>query len=104
VTTYNEDEVINIDNKYYEMDSYFLGINIRVRMTSRKISIKKKVVHFFIPSSRSFIKTIKRFFKDIKKDRVIPDISKRFFHVDLLSQIPMQEIKFGIHLMDLAFV
>jgi hypothetical protein len=41
------------------MASYFLGINISVRMTFRKAGVKKKVVHFGRPSSRSLLKTIK---------------------------------------------
>jgi hypothetical protein len=51
----------NIKDKDYEMDSYFLGIDIRIRMASRESSVNKKVVHFGIPSSGSFLKTIKRF-------------------------------------------
>jgi hypothetical protein len=35
-----------------EMDSYFLGIDIRIIMASRKYSVKKKDVHFGIPSLR----------------------------------------------------
>ena len=35
VTT-NKDKIINIKNKYDEMVSYFLGIDIGVRMASRK--------------------------------------------------------------------
>jgi hypothetical protein len=42
------------------MASYFLGIYIRFRMTYRKSSIKKKVVHFGIPKSRSLMKTMLR--------------------------------------------
>jgi hypothetical protein len=48
------------------MASYFLGIDIRIRMTSREFGVNKKVVHFGIPSSRSFLKTIKRFLKETK--------------------------------------
>jgi hypothetical protein len=59
--------VINIKKTYYDMNSYFLGIDIRVRMTSRKISIKKKVVHFGIPRLRRLLKTIKAFLKEEKK-------------------------------------
>jgi hypothetical protein len=86
------------------MDSYFLGINIRIRMTSRKVGVKKKVFHFGIPSSRSLLKTIKRFLKVTNKARVILDIAKRLFHVDFFLQIPMQEGIFDIHLMDLPFM
>ena len=86
------------------MVSYFLGIDIRVKMTSRKVGVKSKFVHFFIPSSRSLLKTVERCFKETYKDGVILNISTRLFHVDLFLQIPMQEGKFNIHLMDLAFM
>jgi hypothetical protein len=56
--TMSDDKVINIKNTYYEMASYFLGINIRVIMTSRKTSVKKKAIHFCIQKSRSLLKTI----------------------------------------------
>ena len=42
VTT-SKDNIINIKNKYDEMVSYFLGIDIRVRMASRKTSVKRKL-------------------------------------------------------------
>jgi hypothetical protein len=73
-------------------------------MTSRKVSFKKKVVHFGIPSLRSLLKTIKRFLKEINKAKVILDIARRLFHVDLFLQIPMQEGKFNIPLRDLLFM
>ena len=57
VTT-SKDKIINIKNKYDEMVSYFLGIDIGVRMKSRKISFKEKAIHFGIPSSRSLLKAI----------------------------------------------
>jgi hypothetical protein len=60
------------------MDSYFLGIDIRIRLASRESSGNKKVVHFGIPSSRSLLKTIKRFLKATNKARVILDIARRF--------------------------
>ena len=41
VTTGNN-KFMNLKNKDYEMVSYFLGIDIRVRMTSRKTTIKEK--------------------------------------------------------------
>ena len=41
VTT-SKDKIININKKYDEMVSYFLGIDIGVRMASRKISVKEK--------------------------------------------------------------
>jgi hypothetical protein len=71
------------------MASYFIGIDIRVIMTFRKSNIKKKVIHFGIPGSRSLLTTIKRFLKASKKDRVILDIVRRLFHVDFFLQIPM---------------
>ena len=57
VTT-SKDNMINIKNKYDEMISYFLGIDIGARMTSRKTSVKEKDIHFGIPSSRSLLKAI----------------------------------------------
>jgi hypothetical protein len=55
-------------DQYYEMHSYFLGIYITFRMTSRKYGVKKEDVHFSIPSSRIFLKTVERFLKEKKKD------------------------------------
>ena len=86
------------------MASYFLGIYISIRMASRESSGNEKVVHFDIPSSGSFLETIKRFLKATNKPRVILDIAKRLFHVDLFFQITMQEGGFNIHLMDLPFL
>ena len=40
------------------MVSYFLGIDIGVRMASGKTSVKEKAIYFGIPSSRSFLKAI----------------------------------------------
>jgi hypothetical protein len=73
------------------MDSYFLGIDIRVRMTSRKVSVKKKAIHFGIPSSRILIKNIKRFVKVKNKVGVIMDIAMRLFHVYFFLEITMQD-------------
>jgi hypothetical protein len=78
------------------MASYFLGIDIRIRMASRESGVNKKVVHFGIPSSGSLLKTIKRFLKVTNKARVIMDISRRFFHVYFFLQISMQEGGFNI--------
>ena len=86
------------------MASYFLGIDIMIRMASTESGVNKKVVHFGIPSLGSLLKTIKRFLKKTNKARVILDIARRFFHVDLLFQIAMQEDGFNIHLMDLPFM
>ena len=55
VTT-SKDRIINIKNKYDDMVSYFLGIDIGVRMESRKTSLKEKSIDFGIPSSRSLLK------------------------------------------------
>jgi hypothetical protein len=49
------------------MDSYFLGIDIRIRMASRESSGDKKGVHFGIPISGSFLETIKIFLKENKQ-------------------------------------
>ena len=57
VTT-SKDKTINIKNKYNEMVPYFLGIDIGVRMASRKTSVKEKSIHFCIPSSRGLLKAI----------------------------------------------
>jgi hypothetical protein len=86
------------------MASYFLGIDIRIRMEYRESSGNKKVVYFGIPSSGSLLETIKRFLKATNKARVILDISRRLFHVDLFLQISMQEGGFNVHLMDLPFM
>jgi hypothetical protein len=73
-------------------------------MISRKVGIKKKVIHFGIPNSRSLLKTINIFLKVKNKARVILDIARRLFHVDLFLQILMQEGGFNIHPMDLPFM
>ena len=57
VTT-SKDKIINIKNKYDEMVSYFLGIDIGVIMASRKTSVKEKAIHFGIPISRRLLKAI----------------------------------------------
>jgi hypothetical protein len=68
VTT-NEGNFMNIKNKDYEMDSYFLGIDIWVRMTSIKDGVKKKVSHFGILQSRIMLYTIKIFLEAKNKAR-----------------------------------
>jgi hypothetical protein len=74
------------------MASYFLGIDIRVKMKSKKANVKKKATHFGISSSRRFLNTIKRFIKVKNRVGVILDISRRLFHIaDFFLQIPMQE-------------
>ena len=57
VTT-SKNKIINIKNKYDEMVSCFLVIDIGVRMASKKTSVKEKAIHFGIPSSRSLLKAI----------------------------------------------
>ena len=52
------------------MVSYFLGIDIRVRMTYRKTSVKGKAINFGIPGSRSLLKSIHGFLKVTYKGRV----------------------------------
>jgi hypothetical protein len=86
------------------MDSYFHGIDIRIRMTSRESSGNKKIFHFGIPISEIFLKTIKIFLKAINKDRVILAIARRLFHVDFFLKLSMQEGVFYIHLMDLRIM
>jgi hypothetical protein len=71
------------------MASYFLGIDIRIRMASRESSGNKKAIHFGIPSSGSLLETIKRFIEATNKVRVIMDIARRLFHVDFILQISM---------------
>jgi hypothetical protein len=86
------------------MASYFLGIDIRVRMSSRESIGNKKAIHFGIPSSGSLLETIKSFLEVKNKARGILDIARRLFHVDFFLQISMQEGGFNIHLMDLSFM
>ena len=86
------------------MDSYFLGIDIRIRIASRESSGNNKAIHFGIPSSGSFLETIQRFLEATNKARVILDIARRLFHVDLFLQMSMQEGGFNVHLMDLPFM
>jgi hypothetical protein len=85
------------------MASYFIGIDNRVKITSRKSGVNKKMIYFGIPSSRSLLKTIKRFLKVKNKAGVILDISRRLFHVYLFCKIPTQEGRFNIHLISLPF-
>jgi hypothetical protein len=73
-------------------------------MPSKKAGVKKKIVHLGIPNSRSLLKTIKIFIKERNKVGVILDIARGLFHVYFLLQIPMQESRFKIHLMDLPFM
>jgi hypothetical protein len=56
------------------MTSYFIGIDIRVGITSKKTDVKKKCVYFFLPSSRSLLKTVERLLKVAYKAGVILNI------------------------------
>jgi hypothetical protein len=51
VTT-SEYKVIDIENKYHEMVTHFLGIDIGAIMASREDGVKKKAIHFNMPSHR----------------------------------------------------
>jgi len=86
------------------MASYFLAIDIRIRMASIESSGNKKAINFGIPRSRSLLETIKRFLEVTNNARVILDITRRLFHVDFFFQIAMQEGRFNIHLKDLLFM
>ena len=88
VTT-SKDKIINIKNKYDEMVSYFLGIDIGVKMTSRKINIEKKTIHFCLQIPRIFPRDIEIFLKETNKVGVILNISRRLFHVNFLMKITM---------------
>ena len=59
----SKDKIINIKNKYDEMVSYFLGIDIGVRMVSIKTDVKDKAIHSCIPRLRSLLKAIEGFLK-----------------------------------------
>ena len=91
MVTNNKKKVIDIDNEDDEMVSYFLGIDILVKMASRKTSVKEKSFHFGIPRSRSLLNTKERFLKGKYKDGFILNIVKRLFHVNLFLQFPMQK-------------
>ena len=79
-------------------------VDIVVKMASRKSNVKEKSTLFGIRSSRSLLNAIGIFFKVTKKDRVIVNIGRWLFHVNLLLQIPIKEGGFDIHLMDLPFI
>jgi hypothetical protein len=72
-------KIININKKYHGVLKFSLGINIRVKITSRKFSVKKKTIHFSIPSLRGFLKAIERFFKVEKRDVIILNIANKLF-------------------------
>jgi hypothetical protein len=96
VTT-SEYKVVNIKNKYYEMITYFLGMDIGVKMTSINSSVKKEAIHISIPSLRSLLEAIEGFFKTRNKVGVLLNIARRLFHANISLQIPMQEGGFDIH-------
>jgi hypothetical protein len=73
-------------------------------MTSRKVNVKKKAIHFSILSLRSLLKTIARFIKETNKIGVIFNIARRLFDVIIFLQIPMKEFKFNILPIDLPFM
>jgi hypothetical protein len=89
---------------YYDMITYFLGIIIRVKMTSKKFSVKKKSMHFSIPRSRSLLNSIEIFIKVTNIARVIQNITRILSHVNLFWKILVQESTFSIHLMDLTLI
>ena len=103
VTT-SKHKIIDIKNKYDEIVTYFLGIDIGVRMTSRKTGVKEKAIHFGISGSRSLLKAMQGFLKATDRAGVILNIAKRLFLVNFFLQIPMQEGRLDIHLMDLPFM
>jgi hypothetical protein len=73
-------------------------------MASRESSGNKKAIHFGILRPGILLETIKIYLKVTNKARVILDIAKRLFHVDLFFQISMQEGGFNIHFMNLPFM
>jgi hypothetical protein len=69
------------------MDSYFIGINIGIRMESRESSGNHKYVHFGIQRSGSLLKTITRFLKETNKGRFILDNQEVFLCRFILPNI-----------------
>ena len=98
--TTSKDKIINIKNKNYKILTHFLDVVNIVRMTLRKASILKKAIHFGIPSPRGLLETIKGFLKPKYKAGVCLYKSRRLFHIGFFMQVPMQEGRFNIHLMD----
>lgn len=86
------------------MGIYLLGLDIGVRMTSRKVCVKKKTIHYSIPNMRGLLMAINIFLKVVRKVKVILNRAKRSFHVYFFLQNPMQECEFNIHFMDLPFI
>ena len=58
MVTTGKNNIIKIKNNDDDIVSYFLGIDIGVKMASRKTSVKEKAIHLGIPSSRSLLKAI----------------------------------------------
>lgn len=48
-------KVINTKNKDYEIASYFLGVDIGVKMTPREVDVKKKAIHFLHSKLEEFV-------------------------------------------------
>lgn len=83
-------KVINIENKYHEMVTHFLGIDIEVKMTAREVNVKKKAIHFSIPIPRGLLKAIERFLKMANKTGIILNTTMRLFPLNFFLQIPMK--------------
>ena len=62
VTT-NKDKIISINKKYDEMVSYFIGIDIRLRMGSRKTSVKEKAIHLAYQALGASLRPYKDFLR-----------------------------------------
>ena len=62
VTT-SKDKTIKIKNKYDEMVSYFVGIDIGVRMASRKTTVKEKAIHLEYQSLGACLRPYKDFLR-----------------------------------------
>ena len=61
--TTSKDKIINIKNKYDEMVSYFLGIDIRVRMASRKIVSRRNLSILAYQALGAFLRPYKDFLR-----------------------------------------
>ena len=60
-------------------------------------------MHFGIPGLRGLLETIKGFLKLTYKAGLFLYKSRRLFHIDFFMQVPMEEGRFNIHLMDFLF-
>jgi hypothetical protein len=99
VTT-SEYKFTNKKNKYYEMVTYFVGIDIEVKMASIIVCVKNKATHFSIPSLRSLLKVIERYLKAINKFRCILTICTSGIKEYICAQV-MQTPPFSLGLRDL---